>query len=212
MSRLNFFRSFGGSQSQRWSGGVQAAQPTTKIAKPRLANCVNLGGTICLRQAYAIARRAFVLALMIGLWLGWAGGDRAWAENYTKVSLIGRNLAGQDLRDSEFTKANLRQSNLSGANLEGVSFFAANLEEVNLSGANLRNATLDSARLVEANLTHAVLEGAFAANAHFEGATITGADFTDVLLRKDTQAKLCAIAEGKNPQTGRETRETLFCP
>ncbi|MEY3333714.1 MAG: hypothetical protein RLZZ176_2014 [Cyanobacteriota bacterium] len=81
-----------------------------------------------------------------------------------------------------------------------------------MRGANLTNATLDSARLIKADLTNAILEGAFAANTKFDGAIVDGADFTDVLLRRDEQNKLCKFAKGTNPVTGRETRETLFCP
>ncbi len=136
----------------------------------------------------------------------------ALALDYNKESLVNSDFSGRDLTDSSFTKANLRNANLSHTNLGGVSFFAANLESANLEGANLTNATLDAARFIRTNLTDAVLEGAFAANTKFDGAIIDGADFTDVLLRQDEQDKLCKVAKGTNPTTGRETRETLFCP
>jgi len=137
---------------------------------------------------------------------------KALALDYNRESLIGANFSGRDLTDSSFTKANLRNSNFSHANLRGVSFFAANLESANFEGADLTNATLDSARFIKANLTNAVLEGAFAANTKFDGAIVDGADFTDVLLRQDEQNKLCKLAQGTNPATGRATRDTLFCP
>lgn len=153
-----------------------------------------------------------ILGLLIfGVFLGIISAP-ATALDYERESLIGVDFSGKDLRDAEFTKANLRQGNLSHADLRGVSFFAANLEEANLEGANLSGATLDLARFNRANLTNAILEGAFAANARFAGAIITGADFTDVLMRSDIEAQLCKIAEGTNPTTGRNTRETLFCP
>lgn len=136
----------------------------------------------------------------------------ALALEYNKEILVGADFSGRDLRDSSFTKANLRQSNFSHTNLSGVSFFAANLESANLEGSDLRNATLDSARFIKTNLTNALLEGAFAANTKFDGAIIDGADFTDVLLRPDEQKKLCKVAKGTNPITGRDTRDTLFCP
>jgi uncharacterized protein YjbI with pentapeptide repeats len=136
----------------------------------------------------------------------------AVALEYNKEILVEADFSGRDLTDSSFTKSNLRYSNFSNSNLSGVSFFAANLELANLQRANLTNAILDSARLIKANLTNAILEGAFAANAKFDGAIIDGADFTDVLLRRDEQTKLCKRATGTNSVTGRETRETLYCP
>ncbi|GDZ93991.1 pentapeptide repeat-containing protein [Planktothrix agardhii CCAP 1459/11A] len=82
---------------------------------------------------------------------------------------------------------------------------------MNLEGADLRNSTLDMARFRRTNLTNAILEGAYAYNAEFEGAIIEGADFTDVMLRKDSLKTLCKVATGTNPVTGRNTRDTLYC-
>lgn len=156
--------------------------------------------------------RRWAIALVAVL-LFWGAIDRpAMAENYNRFSLVGADFANQDLRDDDFTKANLRDADFHGSNLAGVRFFAANLEGTNFRGANLQAATLDSARLVNADFSDAVLEGAFAASINIAGIKITGADFTDVILRSDTQDKLCAIAEGTNSQTRRETRETLMCP
>ncbi|MEO8894195.1 MAG: pentapeptide repeat-containing protein [Coleofasciculaceae cyanobacterium] len=135
----------------------------------------------------------------------------AVALDYNRENLVEADFSNRDLTDSEFTKANLRKANLSNSNLQRVSFFATNLEAANLEGADLSFATLDSARFVRANLKNAILVGAFASNARFEGANIEGADFTDVLLRRDIQDKLCLTASGTNSKTGRETRETLFC-
>jgi len=156
--------------------------------------------------------RRWGLLLAALLWGLQAIAAPAWAEDYNKAFLPEADFSGRDLRDSSFTSANLRQSNFSGANLEGVSLFSANLDSANFEGANLRNAILGSARLTRANLTNAVLEGALAANARFDGAIIDGADFTGVLLRSDVEAQLCDRARGRNPETGRLTRETLFCP
>lgn len=160
-----------------------------------------------------------ILLNILSLWLwivigitGIAGfSPTALALDYNKEILIEADFSGRDLTDSSFTKANLRQSNFSNSKLRGVSFFAANLESANFQGADLTNATLDSARVIKTNLTNAVLEGAFAANAKFDGAIIDGADFTDVLLRPDEVKKLCKVAKGTNPTTGRDTRDTLYC-
>ncbi|KJH73541.1 pentapeptide repeat-containing protein [Aliterella atlantica] len=154
---------------------------------------------------------ALLLLTLVSL-ASWAVSSPAFALDYNRENLINTDFSSQVLTDASFTKANLRNSNLSHSDLTGVSFFAANLESANLEGANLTNATLDAARIINTNLTNAVLVGAFAANAKFDGATIDGADFTDVLLRQDEQDKLCKVAKGVNPTTGRDTRDTLLCP
>lgn len=135
----------------------------------------------------------------------------ALADDYNRDFLVSADFSGKDLTASSFTKANLRGSNFSHSDMHGVSFFGANLEGANFEGADLRNATLDAVRFTDANLTNANLEGAFAFNAKFGGAIVDGADFTNVDVRKDAQILLCQLAKGKNPATGRETRDTLNC-
>lgn len=174
-----------------------------------LAQCLAVVQTQLWLQKGAIARFLLGSACIISVWI--LAPLPVFADDYNRDFLVAADFSGKDLTDSSFTKANLRGSNFSHSDLHGVSFFGANLEGANFEGADLRNATLDAARFTEANLTNANLEGAFAFNAKFGGAIVDGADFTDVDVRQDVQTLLCKLAKGKNPVTGRETRQTLNC-
>lgn len=136
----------------------------------------------------------------------------AYADNFDRMNLRQQDFSGQDLTGNDYTRADLTEADLSHTNLELVRLFTTRLNRANLEGANLRGATLDGASLVGANLKDAVLEGAYAINIDFRGINIEGADFTDVLLDPKDNDKLCEIASGTNPETGRDTKETLYCP
>ena len=133
------------------------------------------------------------------------------AMDVAKQVLIGADYSDKDLRGATFNLSNLREANLSGSDLRGASLYGAKLQDADLSGTDLREATLDAAVMTGTDLSDAVLEGAFAFNTRFQDVTITGADFTDVPMRADQLKSLCAVAEGSNPITGRDTRTTLGC-
>ncbi len=135
----------------------------------------------------------------------------ALADDFTKATLVNADFSGKDLTTYEFTQASVRNGKFANANLTGVSLIGGNFDSADMTGANLTNSLLDTARLTRTNLTNAILVGAFASVTNFDGAIIDGADFTDVLLRKDLQMKLCKVAKGTNPTTGRDTKETLEC-
>ncbi len=163
----------------------------------------------------ALAPRRF-LSVLLGLLL--CGSlllvpprPAAAAMDYAKQVLIGADFHGADLRGVTFNLTNLRDADLSGADLRGASLFGAKLQDADLSGADLRGATLDSAVFEGTDLHDARLDDAFAFNTKFRNVTIEGADFTNVPLRDDALAALCASASGSNPLSGRLTRDTLDC-
>jgi uncharacterized protein YjbI with pentapeptide repeats len=136
----------------------------------------------------------------------------ARADDFTKATLPNNSdFSNKDLTTYEFTQASVRNGKFVNANLTGVSLIGGNFDSADMTGVNLTNALLDTARFTRVNLTNAILVGAFTSVTNFDGAIIDGADFTDVLLRKDIQMKLCKVAKGTNPTTGRNTRDTLEC-
>lgn len=159
----------------------------------------------------AIARR-IVLGLVLLVLVMPIGLAPAYADNYDRQNLRMADLSGRDFRGDDFTRADLANANLTNTDFRGTRLFDTNLSQANLENTNMTGATLDGARFIRANLTNAILEGAYAFDTDFRGAIITGADFTDVFLDPKVNDYLCEIAEGTNPVTGRNTRDTLYCP
>ena len=136
----------------------------------------------------------------------------AIADDFTKATLGNRDFSEKDLTTFEFTQASVRGGKFVNSNMTGVSLIGGDFDSADFSGANMTNTALDTTRLTRTNLTNVLFVGAFATNTNFNGAIIDGADFTDVLLRRDVQKLLCKVAKGTNPITGRVTRDTLECP
>ncbi|MBE9174956.1 pentapeptide repeat-containing protein [Synechocystis salina LEGE 06155] len=147
----------------------------------------------------------FVLALV-------AMASPSLALDYNRGNLVGADFSHQDLHGSIFDHANLRGADFTGANLQGARFFSANMDGAILEGADARGVDFESARLTHANLRNARLEGSFGTNTKFGEVDIEGADLTDIILRPDTEEYLCGLAKGTNPVTGRQTKDTIFCP
>lgn len=117
--------------------------------------------------------------------------------DFFSTKLAGADLRGSDLSGANFTRAELQHANFADADLRGATLYAAQLDNADFSGADLtrvriigggRGVSFKKAKLAGADL------GADPANqgmvpvraelveANFDGADLSGANFTHAVL------------------------------
>ncbi|KAK9788872.1 hypothetical protein WJX73_010940 [Symbiochloris irregularis] len=142
-----------------------------------------------------------------------AGGEFGigTAQQMGSAEINNMDFHSQDLRRSNFTSAECRKCNFKDANLAGAYFIKAVVPKATFENANVSDVLMDRAVLNDANLTNANLQRTVFTRSDLTGAQISGADFTNALLDRPMQMKLCRYADGTNSITGADTRQSLGC-
>lgn len=166
----------------------------------------------CRSCGHYISTLFAVVLVLLGCTLGWTQPSYAGSSTAIRVQEnVLSDYSGQDLLEFEMYNEDMGGVNFTDSTMVGSVVKGSSMEGANLTGANLSNSFFFQDSLNGANLTNAILIDAMLMQTTFDGATIKGADFSYATITKENLEVLCKVAEGTNPVTGMDTRESLEC-
>ncbi len=139
-----------------------------------------------------------------------SGGGKDFAN---KVLSEGESFEGRKEESKDFSQCDGQKVNFKNSVLRGSRFFRANLKEADFSGADLTAVSLEDTSLDGAIFKDAILESSYLSLSIKDAANLENVDFTEASLPDFARKKLCERTDvrGKNPKTGVDTYESLFC-
>ena len=168
-------------------------------------------------QRVAQRAKAGLMTLLLTCLLVLGGtAQPAWAQDnavdYTLTNQAGMDFSGMDLSGTSFAAADARDANFEGADMSGTILTKATFLRTNLKGADFTKTFADRVAFDGADMTNAIFVEAIATSSSFGDTIITGADFSDSIIDRIQVKRMCQRADGVNPITGMDTRESLGCP
>jgi uncharacterized protein YjbI with pentapeptide repeats len=159
----------------------------------------------------AVVYLGFSTSMMVPETMAVSGGGKDYANKDLRdgdLKLEGATYVGKD-----FTQVLANEVSFKGAKMPGCRFYKSNLNNADFTNADLNTASLEDAGLEGTIFDNTNLSGAYISSSFEMVGSIKGADFTDALMPKKTQANLCSRADidGTNSVTGANTRDSLMC-